>query len=226
MAETKLRLPTQEEVELAISVGKIIVPTIKFLKGRFRKKSVEIRLSYDAVFVFYKPISIEDYHTMFVSIVSESKKDKRTLEIDGHSVNYFLSPNIKVAPLIPLEAEYGDVFLEEREELLSMSTGIDQIRLFIFPLQGTEMSPDSLESFAKSFDNFVERMEMHIRKEKRLPLNLVVKHLILESEDVEFLGNASKSTSNEGFRINGNNRKIMVTYNKLEDLLTFIGRMW
>ena len=72
LAGPQLRLPTKEEVDLAILVGsKVIIPTIKLFKGRFRKKSVETRLSYGAVFTFYDPISIEDYNSMFAQKIKE-----------------------------------------------------------------------------------------------------------------------------------------------------------
>jgi len=225
LAKTQLRLPTKEEIDLAVFLGsKVIIPTIKLLKGRFRKKSVEIRLVYAAVFTFYDSIAIEDYNSIFVKKVLESKKEKNKLEIDGLTVNYSMSPNIKVASPVPLEAEYGSGLLEE--EVLSVSTRIDQIRVLIFPIQTQEMSLDGLEGFAKAFDNFIEKTEVCLRREKDLPLNMVIKHLILASENVEFLENASKTANDEDFRVNRTNTKVTVTYTRLEKLLTFIRNLW
>ena len=217
LAKTQLRLPTKEEI--------VIIPTIKLLKGRFRKKSVEIRLVYAAVFTFYDSISIEDYNSIFVKKILESKIDKNKLEVDGLTVNYSVSPNVKTAFPVVLEAEYGSRILEE-EEVLSASTRIDQIRVLIFPIQTQEMSLDGLEGFAKAFDNFIEKTEVCLRREKDLPLNMVIKHLILASENVEFLENASKTANDEDFRVNRTNTKVTVTYTRLEKLLTFIRNLW
>lgn len=225
MAETQLRLPTKEEIEFAHFLGsKIVVPTIKLVRGRFRKKSVKIRLIYDAVFTLYDSIPIEDYHSIFVKKVLESKKERNKLEIDGLTVNYFISPNVKVAFPIPFEAEYGGGLSEE--EALSVSTRIDQIRVLIFPMEEQDMSLDTLEGFAEAFDNFIEKIEIRLRQEKDLPLNMVIKHLILSSENAEFLENASKTIDDESFRINRANKKVTVTYIRLEKLLAFIRNLW
>lgn len=221
LTETQLRPPTKEELELAILLGrKVVVPTIKLLRGRFRKKSIEIRLFYGAVFTFYDSISIEDYNSIFVKKILEFKVDKNKLEVDGLTVNYSISPNVKTAFPVVLEAEYGSRILEE-EEILSMYTRIDQIRFFAFPTQ-EEMSLEGLQIFAKAFDNFIERIEICLRKERKLPLNMVVRHLILESENGNFLEKASKIISNEKLRVHRFDNKVTVTYIRLEELLTFI----
>ena len=51
---------------------------------------------------------------------------------------------------------------------------------------------------------------------------MVVKHLILESEDTKLLEKASKTTTEEGYRVNRTNKKVAVTYIKSEGLLAFI----
>ena len=220
MAETKLRPPTKEELEFAILLGKkVVIPTIKLLIGRFRKKSVEIRLLYGAVFTFYDSVPVEDYYGVFVKKILESKVDKKKLEVDGLTVNYSISPNVKTAFPVVLEAEYGSKILEE--EMLPMYTRIDQIRFFVFPTQ-EEISLEGLQIFAKAFNNFLERIEFCLRKEKQLPLNMVVKHLILESGNVNFLEKASKTISNDKLRVHRFDNKVTVTYIKLEELLTFI----
>lgn len=225
MVETHLRAPTPEEIELGIFLGsKVVIPAIRLVRGRLRKKSVELRLAYNAVFTFYGSISIEDYNSVFVKKVLESKTEKNKLEIDGLTVGYSIRPNIKVASPIPFEAEFGTRPLDE--EVLSASTRIDQIRVLIFPPQAQEMSLEDLESFTKTFDDFIEKTEICLRHEKNLPLNMVIKHLILESENTELLENASKTISDEGLRVNRTNMKITVTYIRLEKLLTFIGNLW
>ena len=227
MVETKLRPPTEEELKLAILLGrKVVIPTIKLLIGRrFRKKSVEIRLLYGAVFTFYDPISYEDYNGIFVKRIWESKVDKNKLEVDGLTVSYSISPNVKTVFPAVLEAEYGNRILEE-EEIVSMYTRIDQIRLFVYPTQEQEMRQEGLEYFAKAFDNFVERIEICLRREKKIPLNMVVKHLILESENTKFLEKASRAKANEDLRVHRSNRKVSITYIRLEKLVKFIRDLW
>lgn len=222
LANPKLRPPTKEEVELGILVGKhIIIPTIKLLRGRLRRKSVRIRLLYGAVFTFYDSVSIEEYNSLFVKKIKEFKVDKNKLEIDGLTVNYHVRPNIKTVFPVFLEAQYGSRILEGTEEILSMATKIDQTRLFVFPTQ-EEMSIDGLESFATAFDNFIDKIEICLRREKKLQINLVVKHLILESDDIDFIKKASEITLDEGISLYTSNNKVSMAYTKLGDLLQFI----
>lgn len=220
MAETTFRPPTKEELELAIFLGrKVVIPTVKLLIGRFRKKSVEMRLLYGAVFTFYDSIPIEDYYSVFVKKILESKVDKRKLEVDGLTVNYSISPNVKATYPVVLEAEYGSKLLDE--EMIPMHTSIDQIRFFVFPTQ-EEISLEGLQLFAKAFDNFLDKIEFSLRQEKQLPLNMVVKHLILESENGNFLEKASKTISNDKIRVHRSDNKVTVTYIKVEGMLAFI----
>ena len=222
----EIQLTDKDKLDLAIQVAKeVIPPTINLIKGRLIRKSAQIRLQSSAVFTFYGSISIEEYNSIFVKKISESKTDKNKLEIDGITVGYFISPNVKAVFPVVLEAEYGERILKE-EEIMSLYTRIDQIRLFIHPSQEQEMSLEELERFVKAFDNFIEKVELCLRGDKKIPLNMVVKHLVFESENTEFLEKASRPTTNECVGVYRCNGKVSVTYTKLEKLLEFIRGLW
>lgn len=220
-----MELTDKEKIDLAITVAKeVIPPTIKLIKGRLKKKSVKIRLLTNAVFTFYGSIPIEDYNSIFVKKISVSKVDKNKLEINGISVRYSISPNVKPTFPVILGAEYGESVLNE--ELLSVYTTIDQIRLFIYPLQEQNMSLEDLENFITAFDNFLGEVELSLRNQKKIPLNMIVKHLIIESDDTNFLRKIPQPVMDESLRIYRSNSKMTITYTKLQKLLEFIECIW
>jgi hypothetical protein len=131
-----------------------------------------------------------------------------------------------VKPTFPvvLGAEFGESVLNE--EVLSVYTVIDQIRLFIYPSQEKNMSSDDFEMFVNAFDNFLSEVEFSLRGDRRIPLNMVIKHLILETEETEFLRKIPNPIMDESTRVYKSNKRITITYTKAERLLKYIECWW
>ncbi len=218
MVEKELGVLVVKEV-----VKEVVPPTISLVKGRLLKKTVKIQLSLSTVFTLYGSISLEDYNGFFVKKIAESKIAKNKLNINGLTVNYFVSPNMK--PIVPFYSGVESSNETLNEEIMSEYTLIDQIRLFIYPLQ-EEMTPQDLENFVKCYDDFVTKLESDLRGEKKIPLNMVVKHLILGTEDSDFLKGMSKSIMDDSLRIYASRNKVTITYTKIEKLLNFIRTLW
>ena len=224
----EVQLADKQNLDLAIAAvnlaKEVLPPTIELIKGHVRKRTAKVRLVTSAVFTFYDPISMEDYYSSFVNDVTENKVAKNKLKIGEITVGYSISPTVKTYFPVAL-ADYGEDILEKQDELVSVFTRIVQIRVFMFPLQ-QQMSSEDLETFIKAFDGFIGETETRLRAERKLRLNVIVKHLVFETSDVDFLQNCSRLIADESLRIYCSNSKISVTYSKLDKLLDFTSVLW
>ncbi|MDR2699270.1 MAG: hypothetical protein LBC12_00355 [Nitrososphaerota archaeon] len=219
MAELAMYHIDEQKLMMAINVGsKIVPPVIKLVRGHLFKKNIETRLIANAVFTLYNTISIEEFNDLFVKKVSLSKKSKTELEIDGLRVGYSIHPNIQTFfPTYLDDNAYDGEMLSEQEDI-PLFTVIDQIRFFIFPSQ-EQMSVNDLKLFIKNFDVFLSQIEKNLRKEEKIPLNLIVKNIIFESDNKQLLQNCPKVGENETLNIHCSNKRVFITYSNLEEIL-------
>ncbi|MCL1977594.1 MAG: hypothetical protein FWG55_05805 [Candidatus Bathyarchaeota archaeon] len=213
----------KQKAELAFMLTKhVLVPvTVKLVKGSFlNKKTINIQITANAVFTFYNSIAVEDYHRYFVTKITHTKTEKNIIKLGSLDAHYSLNPN--VVTLFPLGiASYGEELFEEEKELSVLYNRINQIRLFISPSQ-TEMPFDKLFLFITEFDELLGETDKSLRDEGKIPLRSIVKHVILKSDDVDFIQKISKLHKNDGFTVRLMEKGVIVTYSDTKDVLAVL----
>ncbi|MCW4006208.1 MAG: hypothetical protein NWF04_06395 [Candidatus Bathyarchaeota archaeon] len=218
----------QNKIDLAIAGMELakaaVPPTIELIKGRFlSRKTVKVEITAIAVYSFYNPIPMEDYHSAFIKKIVENRVDKNKLNINDVTVSYSISPNVKTFYPLGL-SDFGEDILKQ-DEILSLYAGIDQIRVFIHPSQ-LQMSSEDLTTFIQAFDDFITNTAELLRAEGKIPLKFAVKHIVFNTNNQQFLQNCPKLIADESLRVYCCNSKLSITYSKVDKLLNLTRVLW